>query len=59
MTDFVPVRAESTGLEQTVPAHWLDHPVLGADFAIVNDQFAPTGPTDPEPAAPTDHFEEA
>lgn len=35
---MVEVRAKSTGLKQTIPEHWLDHPVLGKDF-----ELTPTG----------------
>lgn len=31
---FVEAYAKSTGVKQLVPEHWLDHPVLGADFAL-------------------------
>ncbi|MEV5001942.1 hypothetical protein [Nocardioides sp. LML1-1-1.1] len=34
MTDgFVEVYAKSTGAKQSVPEHWLSHPVLGRDFS--------------------------
>ncbi|HET7398994.1 MAG TPA: hypothetical protein VFJ94_10775 [Intrasporangium sp.] len=32
MPDFVDAVAKSTGEKQVIPAHWLDDPVLGADF---------------------------
>lgn len=30
--EFVDVYSKTTGVKQTVPADWLDHPVLGQDF---------------------------
>jgi hypothetical protein len=32
MPKFVEVVAQATGNKQMVPAHWVDHPVLGAPF---------------------------
>lgn len=33
MAKKVRVYSKTTGRKQAVPAHWLDHPVLGADFS--------------------------
>lgn len=32
METFIDVYSKTTGAKQTVPADWLDHPVLGQDF---------------------------
>lgn len=31
-SEWVDVYSKTTGQKQTIPAEWLDHPVLGADF---------------------------
>lgn len=40
MSEFVTVYAKSTGKKQRIPAHWIDHPVLGKDFALTPSQKA-------------------
>lgn len=37
MSQFVDVIAKSTGGRQVIPAEWLDHPILGADFVLADD----------------------
>lgn len=33
MSKFVDAIVRATGKRQSIPAHWLDHPVLGVPFA--------------------------
>lgn len=40
MSRFVEVTAKSTGDKQVIPAHWLDHPVLGKDFQLTTEAKA-------------------
>lgn len=40
MTDFVDVVSKTTKQPQVVPAVWLEHPVLGADFTKTPAQRA-------------------
>lgn len=49
MAEFVEVIVEATGRRQTVPADWLDNPVLGAGISLAPTEA--TAPT-PEPVAP-------
>ena len=34
MDRFVEVAVKATGKKQRIPAHWLDHPILGAGFKL-------------------------
>ena len=47
---MVEVYSKTTKEKQNVPAHWIDHPVLGRDFAVTPhgqaQQQLATGPTE-------------
>lgn len=47
MTDFVEVIVEATGRRETVPADWLDNPVLKVGISL-----APDADPNPAPVAP-------
>ena len=34
MSDYVEVTVEATGEKQSIPAHWVGHPVLSKGFKI-------------------------
>ena len=34
MPEFVDAVVKATGRKQRIPAHWLDHPTLGAPFRL-------------------------